>query len=523
MSGKLGLNPEQIAAARASAARIAAPVQQYIESHTTVTVERASLRLLGADGVDSDGIPVPNLIVDAMKGDVGTGACRSYVNALLKLNATQPELNAKIADGLDIFGLELVDAHYITSHATTLLAETATRIQGNVSHRRRKLDEFSANAKSPMLYVIVATGNIHEDVKQAQAAALQGADVIAVIRTTAQSLLDYVPYGATTEGFGGTYATQENFRIMRAAIDEIVEREKRYIRVVNYCSGLCMPEIAAMGALERLDMMLNDSMYGILFRDINMYRTFVDQNFSRMINAYAEIIINTGEDNYLTTSDAVEKAHTVLASQLINEKFAHMAGMKSSLIGLGHAFEMAPDIKNGFLLELAQAQMAREIFPECPLKYMPPTKFMTGNVFRGYAMNTLFNFVSKATHQSIHLLGMLTEAIHTPYLQDRFLAIDNALYVMNNIENFFEDIEFKQDGIMVTRARQVLDEASAFLREVEAAGLFDAIERGLFAEVKRPRDGGKGAKGVFEKGPTYWNPVERFLQHELGIKYGMRP
>ena len=134
------------------------------------------------------------------------------------------------------------------------------------------------------------------------AAAQQGADVIAVIRTTAQSLLDYVPYGATTEGFGGTYATQENFRIMRAALDEVGERERRYIWLTNYCSGLCMPEIAAMGALERLDMMLNDSMYGILFRDINMYRTFVDQMFSRMINAYAGIIINTGEDNYLTTS-----------------------------------------------------------------------------------------------------------------------------------------------------------------------------------------------------------------------------
>ncbi len=50
---------------------------------------------------------------------------------------------------------------------------------------------------------------------QAQAAARQGADIIAVIRTTAQSLLDYVPYGPTTEGFGGTYATQENFKIMR--------------------------------------------------------------------------------------------------------------------------------------------------------------------------------------------------------------------------------------------------------------------------------------------------------------------
>ncbi len=126
--------------------------------------------------------------------------------------------------------------------------------------RRRRL---------PLLYAIVATGNIHEDIVQADAAARAGAQCIAVIRSTAQSLLDHVPYGATTSGFGGTFATQENFRLMRAALDAIEPEIGRYVRLVNYCSGLCMPEIAAMGALERLDMMLNDALYGIIFRDIN--------------------------------------------------------------------------------------------------------------------------------------------------------------------------------------------------------------------------------------------------------------
>ncbi|MFQ5662122.1 MAG: lysine 5,6-aminomutase subunit alpha TIM-barrel domain-containing protein, partial [Candidatus Paceibacteria bacterium] len=285
--------------------------------------------------------------------------------------------------------------------------------------------------------------------------------------------------------------------------------------LVNYCSGLCMPEIAVMGALERLDMMLNDSMYGVLFRDINMYRTFIDQHFSRMINSFADIIINTGEDNYLTTSDAYDKAYTVLASQLINAQFASNAGLPHHLTGLGHAFEMDPKIKNGFLYELAQAQMAREIFPDYPLKYMPPTKFMTGNIFRGYAMNTMFNFVSKATNQSIHLLGMLTEAIHTPHIQDRFLAVENAKYVMNNMADFSDEIEFKKDGIVANRAKEVLDRTIEFLKEVEETGLFDSIEKGLFADIKRQKDGGKGYEGVFKKSPEYWNPVEGFLKKEL--------
>jgi len=509
---KLNLSRDKIDRARELASRIAAPVHAFIEGHTTVTVERATLRSLGADGVGPGDVPVPNMAVDCLKGEIAGGAARWYVNALIKKDTTPQGLNDAIAGGLDISSLEIAATGAIDKKARELVAAFDSHVSATAGKREELLEEYRENERSPLLYVIVATGDIYEDVAQATAAAEQGADVVAVIRSTAQSLLDYVPYGATTEGFGGTYATQENFRIMRQALDEVAGKRRRYIRLVNYASGLCMPEIAVMGALERLDMLLNDSMYGVLFRDINMYRTFVDQHFSRMINAFAGVLINTGEDNYLTTSDAFDKAYTVLASQFINERFALDAGLPPRLIGLGHAFEMDPALENGFLYELAQAQMAREIFPECPLKYMPPTRFVSGDIFKAYAMNTLFNFASKATGQSIHLLGMLTEGIHTPFIQDRHLAIENALYVMNNIASFYDEVEFREDGLIAGRAAEVLDQAVAFLEEVAESGLFDSIEQGKFADIERAKDGGKGADGVMPKAADYWNPVEEHLQ-----------
>jgi beta-lysine 5,6-aminomutase alpha subunit len=517
MDNKLGLSEERIGKARELAARIVKPVMGFIEEHTSVTVERATLRLAGADGADADGVPVPNLVVDQLKGRLENGALLYYVNALVRTGATVDGLNRQIAQGLNVAELPLGDRATLERKAQELVQAFGARVKGNRAHREAKLKQFAGKNHSPLLYVIVATGNIYEDQKQAVAAAEQGADVIAVIRTTAQSLLDYVPFGATTEGFGGTYATQENFRIIRSALDEVVEREGRYLYLTNYASGLCMPEIAAMGALERLDMMLNDSMYGILFRDINMYRTFVDQKFSRMINGFAGIIINTGEDNYLTTSDAVEKAYTVLASQFLNERFAYAAGLPAKLMGLGHAFEMDPTLKNGFLLEIAQAQMAREIFPEAPLKYMPPTKFMTGDIFKGLAMNSMFNFASKLTGQGIHLLGMLTEAIHTPFMMDRFLALDNARHVMNTMEDLSGEITFKPEGIIVQRAHAVLEETVAFLEDIDRIGLMPAIEQGLFADIKRPGDLGKGLDGLQKKGPDYFNPFEDYLKAELNL------
>ncbi|MCX7642007.1 MAG: lysine 5,6-aminomutase subunit alpha [Elusimicrobiales bacterium] len=515
----LNLDIDKINQARILADKITLDVQNYIDKHTTTTIERATLRLFGVDGVNSEGVPVPNIIIDSLKDKLSNGVSKYYLSALIKTGKSVEELNKDIAEGnFNIKGIVPLDETKLEVTANKLIEKLDKKLNENIEYRNKKIKEYLANEKKPWIYVIVATGNIYEDVKQAQAAALEGADIIAVIRTTAQSLLDYVPYGATTQGFGGTYATQENFRIMRKALDEVSDRVKRYIRLVNYCSGLCMPEIAAMGALERLDMMLNDSMYGILFRDINMYRTFIDQFFSRMINASCEIIINTGEDNYLTTSDAVEKAHTVLTSQFINESFAKRAGLKDNLIGLGHAFEIDPSIKNGFLLEFAQALMAREIFPNHPLKYMPPTKFMTGDIFKGYAMNTMFNFVAKATNQTIQLLGMLTEAIHTPYLQDRYLAIENAKYVHNNIADFADEISFKKDGIIVKRANEVLDKSLKMLKEISKIGLFEAIEKGMFADIKRPKNGGKGFEGVIEKSGEYWNPIESYLKKRLKIK-----
>lgn len=513
-TSKIGLDFDKVAYAKGVAGTIADQVQQFVEHYSTVTVERTLCRLMGIDGVDKDDVPLPNVVVDTLKdkGMLGDGALHFLGNAVLDTGKTPQEIAQLIAEGA--YDVASATAHPLPSIEKALAPyrdEAILRIRTRRQRREHYLKTIGEGPK-PYLYVIVATGNIYEDVVQAQAAARQGADIIAVIRTTGQSLLDYVPYGATTEGFGGTFATQENFRIMRKALDQVGEEVGRYIRLCNYCSGLCMPEIAVMGAFEGLDVMLNDALYGILFRDINMQRTLVDQYFSRIINGFAGVIINTGEDNYLTTADAFEEAHTVLASDLINEQLALRAGLPEEQMGLGHAFEMDPALENAFLYELAQAQMTREIFPNAPLKYMPPTKFMTGNIFRGHIQDALFNLVGIWTGQGIQLLGMPTEAIHTPFMSDRYLSIENAKYIFTSFKSIGDEVTFKEGGIMRQRAALVLDNAIALLEKLKDEGLFTALEKGYFGDVKRPKNGGKGLAGVTEKSPVYINPFIDLLK-----------
>jgi beta-lysine 5,6-aminomutase alpha subunit len=513
---KLDLDPALVRQARALAVRAGQPVVDLARSHTTVAVERAVLRLAGVTGADPEGIPWVNRLVDAVTADVGLayGISLPVWHAMARDGVSDLTLLAqKAAAGSVRFELPPARAAATVRRAARrAIGAGIKRIDRRRAERERMVKRFGDPKQRPWIYLIVATGDIYEDIPQAQAAARAGADVIAVIRSTGQSLLDYVPEGATREGFAGTYATQENFRLMRAALDEASREVGRYVRLTNYASGLCMPEIATLAGLERLDMMLNDSMYGILFRDINPIRTFVDQRFSRQIHARAGIIINTGEDNYLTTADAVEAAHTVTVSQLLNEFFAHEAGLADWQLGLGHAFEINPDLPESFRLELAHALLARELFPDAPLKWMPPTKHMTGDVFRGNLLDGFFNLAGTMTGQGILLVGMMTEAVVTPWLSDRDIALQNVRYVLGAAGGLHDDFFPAPGGFIQRRANQVLAEAVELLERIVDDGLMDAIADGTFGIMKRPATGGKGLDGVVPHAESYFNPAVDILE-----------
>ena len=204
-----------------------------------------------------------------------------------------------------------------------------------------------------------------------------------------------------------------------------------------------------------------------------MKRTFIDQHFSRMICAISEIFINTGEDNYLTTADAIENGHQVLASNFINERFALEANMKKSFMGLGHAMEMDPWKEDVFLLELARAQMSRDIFPEAPLKYMPPTRHMEGDIFFSHVYDAIFNLIGVGTRQGIQLLGMPTEALHTPLLMDRFMSLKSANYIFQAAKGLGNEIEFKKEGKVNQWARESARGYLILIREDRATRLFE--------------------------------------------------
>jgi beta-lysine 5,6-aminomutase alpha subunit len=510
----LDLDQAEVARCRALADQVTARVLGLVEAHTTVAIERTVLRLYGLHDAGPRGVPWVNLVVDELhrRKLLGRGAAW-WLGYALRQGATDPaSIAGRIAALPEAPPPLAPEAERAMRADLDREARAAVAALRDRVARRDALRAELGTGPRPHKYLIVATGNVWDDVEQARAAAQAGADVIAVIRSTAQSLLDYVPHGATTEGYGGTYATQENFRIMREALDDESRRLRRYVQLTNYSSGLCMPEIAFAAAWERLDMLLNDAMYGILFRDINMKRTLCDQHFSRRICALAGILINTGEDNYITTADADEAAHTVVASQFINESFAHRAGLPDRLLGLGHSFEIDPAREDTVARELAQALLVRTLFPEAPIKYMPPTKHKQGDIFFSHAYDMTADVVGWVTGQGIQLLGMMTEAMHNPFLMDRYVALKGADYVYRAWRSMGGELQLKPGGLIESRARETLSRAHALLEEVAAEGLMAAIGKARFGDVARAEDGGKGLSGVVARQPGYFNPFLDVLE-----------
>jgi beta-lysine 5,6-aminomutase alpha subunit len=87
----LHLDPDVVARCRTLADRVSGAVMEYVERHTTVSIERTVLRQLGFHDAGPRGIPLVNLMVDVLRerGLLGRGAAY-WVGWALRRGARDP-------------------------------------------------------------------------------------------------------------------------------------------------------------------------------------------------------------------------------------------------------------------------------------------------------------------------------------------------------------------------------------------------------------------------------------------------
>ena len=99
-TSKLGLDQKKIESARQIAKNIADEVQDFVNQYTTVAVERSLCRLLGIDGVNSNDIPLPNVVIDQIQENksLSEGILFFLGNAILETGLNPQQIAEKIAN-----------------------------------------------------------------------------------------------------------------------------------------------------------------------------------------------------------------------------------------------------------------------------------------------------------------------------------------------------------------------------------------------------------------------------------------
>ncbi len=368
----------------------------------------------------------------------------------------------------------------------------------------------------------IASGRFEDDIRRMRMAAWHGADHIMVIRTAGQSHYDGLIEG-TPQGIGGIPITRKQVRAQRKALDLIEEEVGREINFHSYVSGVAGPEIAVMFAEEGVNGAHQDPQYNVLYRNINMVRSFVDAGYAKRIMALAEMAQIDGAHNANATArEAFRVLPELMVQHALNSVFSVMAGMEKENICLSTVPPTAPPAPS-MTLDLPYAVALREFFDEYRIRAQQNTKYMESDTREATVTHVLNLLISELTGADIQSTITPDEGRNVPWNYNNIAAVSTAKQAFQGMDGLMEMIELKKEGFLRDKVREIKERAVLFLEEIlEVGGYFKAVENGFFVDsgyyperngdgIARKMDGGLAADTVFEKDEDYFAPVSGFF------------
>lgn len=364
----------------------------------------------------------------------------------------------------------------------------------------------------------IASGRFEDDIRRMRMAAWHGADHIMVIRTAGQSHYDGLIEGSP-EGIGGVPITRKQLRASRKALDMIEDEVGRPINFHSYVSGVAGPDIAVLFAEEGVNGAHQDPQYNVLYRNVNMVRSFVDAAVAKQLMASVDMLQIDGAHNANATAREAWKVMPELMVQHgINAAFSMKAGMKRELISLSTVPPTATPAPEVYL-DLPYAVALRELFPGFKMRAQMNTKYMEADpreVTVTHAMNLL---ISRLTSVDIQSTITPDEGRNVPWHYNNIAAVNTAKQMLIGLDGLKDMVELKKDGVLKSTVRELKERAVLFLEEIiEAGGYFNAVEQGFFVDsgfypqrngdgIVRHINGGIGPDSVYARDDDYLAPV----------------
>lgn len=378
----------------------------------------------------------------------------------------------------------------------------------------------------------IASGRFEDDIRRMRMAAWHGADHLMVIRTAGQSHYDGLIEG-TPQGIGGVAITRKQVRAQRKALDLIEEEVGRPINYHSYVSGVAGPEIAVMFAEEGVNGAHQDPQYNVLYRNINMVRSYVDAAESKKIMTWADINQIDGAHNANATArDAWKVMPELLVQHGINALFSEKVGMKPSNISLSTVPPTAAPIPT-MRYDLPYAVALRYFFDRYKMRAQMNTKYITSSSREATVTHVMNMLISRLTSADIQSTITPDEGRNVPWHMFNIEACDTAKQSLVGMDGLLEMVELRKDGYLPAKAREIEERAVLYLDEmISMGGYYEAVERGMFVDSGEyperngdgiPRDiqGGIGAGSVYERAENYMAPVTSHYGYNNTMQYGV--
>ncbi len=379
----------------------------------------------------------------------------------------------------------------------------------------------------------IASGRFEDDIRRMRMAAWHGADHIMVIRTAGQSHFDGLIEG-TPQGIGGVPITRKQVRAHRKACDLIEEEVGRPINYHSYISGVAGPEVAVMFAEEGVNGAHQDPQYNILYRNVNMYRSFVDAGESKKLMAWADMAQIDGAHNAnATAKDGWKVMPELMVQHALNAIFSYKVGLKKENICLSTvppSASPAPCLK----LDLPYAVALRDFFDEYRMRAQMNTKYITSSSREATVTHVMNMLISRLTRADIQSTITPDEGRNVPWHMYNIEACDTAKQSLVGMDDLLSMVELKKDGYLREKSRELKERAILFMEEIiEAGGYFEAVEKGFFVDsgyypqrngdgIGRKQDGGVGAGTVYKRDEDYMAPVTAHFGNNNIAQYGLK-
>ncbi len=364
----------------------------------------------------------------------------------------------------------------------------------------------------------IASGRFEDDVRRMRMAAWHGADHIMVIRTAGQSHIDSLIEG-TTQGIGGIAVTRKQCRASRKALDMIEEEVGREINFHSYISGVAGPDIAVMFAEEGINGAHQDPQYNVLYRNVNMVRSFTDACEAKKIMAWADMLQIDGAHNANATAMKAWKVRPELMVQHgINSIFSRKVGIKPENIALSTVPPTAPPAPC-MRIDLPYAVALRDLFSEYKMRAQQHTKYMESDMREATVTHTMNLMISRLTSADVQSTITPDEGRNVPWHYNNIAALMTTKQAMNGMDGLKEMVKLDREGPLGTEVRELKERAILFMEEMlEVGGYFKAVESGFFIDsgyyperngdgIPRQIDGGIGVGMIFERDKDYFAPV----------------